>query len=250
MGRGASNDRLGESTAQRTAQQKDAEARLRALKETIGDGASSVHGAGGVRLAARAREWRRTLLEATDPFLPREHAGYFRACEEKHFGDRAVGSVFDSPTDLRELLGAGALQEGGLLRDDSRDRAALIADGAPADAFLGDCRYLRVPARGRMGMLRASELDPDTRVIAIRTKPGAPCSPVIFGQTGADCDFATVIIGPNEPRDGTLPSTSEMLFTAHPGPPVKPPDGFEEGEQLTVGEVLDRFGDIFLQVAE
>ena len=180
--------------------------------------------------------------DRVDDLLPVEHAAYLRSVDDKHFDPAGAGSVFIDCSSLRELLGRAAAQPGGLDRD---DRARLLADGVPASALLEHCRYLRVPAAGRMGLLDAAALPADTPVQVIRTKPGAPCSLVVRADRGDTVDYATVIIGPNEPQPGDPPaSTREMVWTAHPGPPIRPAtfDLWPEGTTVTAGEVLVRLG--------
>lgn len=69
-------------------------------------------------------------------------------------------------------------------------------------------------------------------------------------------DFGTIIIGPNEkdkdakPEDPG-PSTKEMVWTVHPGLPVRPvaEDIWPEGSEITVQEIIEKLGnDVFLNV--
>jgi hypothetical protein len=188
------------------------------------------------------------LSAHADTLLPAEHGDYLAAIDTKHFAAAtAAGSVFTSPNNLRDLLAVAQRQPGGLGRD---DRALMAADGVPADAFLDACRYLRVPARGRMGLIDADALPDDERVVVVRHKPGAPCSLTVRRPFGDPVDYATVVIGPN---DHERASTAEMVWTAHPGPPVRPSsaDHWDQGSVITVAQVRRRLGPgpLWLQAA-
>jgi hypothetical protein len=183
--------------------------------------------------------------------LPKEADGYFQDMERKHFDpQRAVGSLFTEAQNLRGLLEQAASQRGGLSGD---DRQKFIDMGVKPEALLGVCRYLKVETPGEVGIVSVKDLSPDTQVKVIRTKQGAPCSLVVEGKNLPKTDFGTIIIGPNEkskPED-LEPSTTEMVWTVHPGLPVRPAteDIWPEGSIITVKDVIEKLGnEVFLNI--
>lgn len=183
--------------------------------------------------------------------LPQEQAGYFQAMNDKHFvPEKAVGSLFTEVRDLSELLELAIEQRGNL---DGDDREEFIRMGMPAGTLMPQCRYIKVNTLGEVGIIKSTSLSPDTRVRVIRTKPHTPCSLVVEGEELPKVDFGTIIIGPNdkEKPEDPEPSTKEMVWTVHPGLPVKPAteEIWEEGSDITVQEVIDKLGDdVYLNV--
>lgn len=172
--------------------------------------------------------------------------------EVKHFDpEKGVGSLFTEIENLQDLLEKAIEQRGNL---DGDDREKFIAMGVPPEALMAFCRYLKVETPGEVGIANVKDLAPDTKVKVIRTKQGTPCSLVVEGQNLPITDFGTIIIGPNEKGkkpDDPEPSTKEMIWTVHPGLPVRPvtEDIWPEGSEITVQDVIDKFGDeVFLNV--
>lgn len=193
----------------------------------------------------------RNYTQEVSRVLPQEQVGYFQAVHDKHFvPETAIGSLFTDARNLHELLQIAAGQRGGL---DGDDREEFIRRGVPAGALMPQCRYLMVHTPGEVGITRVSDLPPDTEVQVIRTKPQTPCSLVVEREKLPSVDFGTIIIGPNEkeqPKDPD-PSTEEMVWTAHPGLPVRPAteDIWEEGASVTAEEVIAQLGDgVYLNV--
>lgn len=183
-------------------------------------------------------------MTTTHSLLPADMADYHDAVDAKHFGAQAVGSAFDSLEGVAALLAVAEATRGSL---DGDDRDQLIAGGADPAAFLPQCRYLRVDGvRGRLGLIAAADLDDAVEVMAVRTKEGAPCSLTVDGGSHPRpaVGWATVIVGPRPDGNG------EVLWTAHPGGPVRPAveDTLDDGATLTVGEVRRQFGDVWLQL--
>lgn len=183
--------------------------------------------------------------------LPEEKSAYFADMGAKHFvPETAVGSLFTDVHDLRSLLRLAQTQRGGLAGD---DREMFIALGAPEASMLPQCRYLKVETNGEVGIESVKELEPTTAVKVVRTKADAPCSLVIEKDEMPSISFGTIIIGPNgqlHPGDPE-PSTSELVWTVHPGLPVRPAMGdiWEEGSEITVMDVVDKLGnDVYLNV--
>ena len=187
------------------------------------------------------------LTGRIDELLPDDFAEYHEATERRHFSlaEGGVGSQFgdpDSPlggpSNLRELLEEAGVQRGGL---DGDDRDALIASGAPRDAFVDGPRYLMVHTPGVQGVVAASDLDDDDVVSFEVTKPDAPPTAIVDdGSVGRPrTDVATVIVGP-APSD----PSREVLWTAHPGLPVRPTSSEQvaDGTKMTVREVRERLG--------
>ena len=186
--------------------------------------------------------------------LPKEMAGYFEDTEKKHFDSAtAIGSLFTEVKTLEGLL-VKAIEQRGNLDDD--DRKQFIAMGVPPDAMLGFCRYIKVNTPGETGIRSIKDFPPETKVKVIRAKRGTPCSLVVETDNLPWVDFGTIIIGPNErsemakPED-PMPSTKEMIWTVHPGLPVRPAekDFWMEGTEITVKDILAKLGDdVFLNV--
>jgi hypothetical protein len=178
-------------------------------------------------------------------FLPEEHTAYFQSIEKRHFiRETAVGSLFTEAGSLSDLL-EKVVDQRGDLRGDDRDK--LIHRGVSEEALLKDCRYLMVNTPGEVGIIPASDLSDETPVRVVQTKPGVPLSLVVEMPTLPETDFGTVIIGPNEqekPEDPP-PSTKEMVWTVHPGPPVRPAtvDIWPEGANITVRDVKGELGE-------
>ncbi|MEI6237716.1 MAG: hypothetical protein WCP03_03910 [Candidatus Saccharibacteria bacterium] len=178
-------------------------------------------------------------------YLPSEFAEYYKAVEAKHFklSEKSVGSRFLEASNLEELLSLTAQQRGDLNGD---DRAKLATMGVPETALLSHCRYLIVETPGELGIINASELLPDSPIEVIRTKPNTPCSLVFRSTEFPETNLGLVIIGLNQKQspDGSDPSTKEMVWTVHPGPPVQPAseDIWAEGSVITAQEVVDKLG--------
>jgi hypothetical protein len=183
--------------------------------------------------------------------LPAEHAGYFKDTQDKHFdSEKAAGSLFTEVRTMEDLFKLAIQQRGSL---DGDDREKFVAMGVDPSALLAFCRYLKVDTKGEVGIKAAKDLPPETKVKVVRTKQGAPCSLIIESDEFADADFGTIVIGPNEkskPEDSE-PSTKEMVWTVHPGLPVRPiaSDTWQEGSEITVAEVISKLGvDVYLNL--
>ena len=107
-------------------------------------------------------------------------------------------------------------QRGNLLGD---DREKLIEMGCRPETLMPECRYLFVKTNGKNGIISSNELRDDDEIVALETKPGVPCSLVVMRDTLPDIDFGVVIIGKNEADN---PSSKEMVWTTHPGLPLRP----------------------------
>ncbi|OHA20565.1 MAG: hypothetical protein A2849_03075 [Candidatus Taylorbacteria bacterium RIFCSPHIGHO2_01_FULL_51_15] len=201
---------------------------------------------------AMSEQREKEFNERVQAVLPGEHAGYFKDMETKHFDpEKGVGSLFTEIKDLQSLLDKTIDQRGNL---DGDDREKFIAMGVKPEALMTFCRYLEVETPGEVGVSSVKDLSPDTRVKVIRTKQGAPCSLVVEGQNLPTTKFGTIIIGPNEKgkkSDDPEPSTREMIWTVHPGLPVRPAtqDIWPEGSEITIQDVIDKLGnDVFVNV--
>jgi hypothetical protein len=179
-------------------------------------------------------------------FFPKEHEVYFKDMHNKHFDpEKAVGSLFTEAKNIEELLEKVIEQRGSL---DGDDRQKFIEMGIKSEALMPQCRYLKVDTKGEFGIIKATDLSPDTKVKIIRTKAGAPCSLVVLKKELPQVDYGTVVIGPNE---GPEPSTKEMIWTVHPGLPVRPAskDIWPEGSEITIKDVINELGeDAYLNV--
>jgi hypothetical protein len=187
------------------------------------------------------------------PMLPASKADYYRSVEAKHFDrDCAVGSVFTDPSagslvELIDYVETTRRRRGGLTGD---DRDELIALGADPDAFApveSGIRYLKTVAGGKLGIVRAADLDPNTPVIAVRAKEGVPCALVAQSDVPRPkVDFGTVIVGPDPDGSG-----EDIVFTAHPGAPIRPAadDRYYAGQRLSAADAVANHGDgVYLQL--
>jgi len=68
----------------------------------------------------------------------------------------------------------------------------------------------------------------------------------VEGENFPTADFGVIVIGPNEKQkpDDMEPSTKEMIWTAHPGLPIRPAkdDSWPEGSKITVADVKAKLG--------
>ena len=183
------------------------------------------------------------VFKKTREILPLESTEYTESISTKHWGEGAVGSRFFEGNKLKDLLKTAITQRGSLEGD---DRNTLIEKGVDQSALMQECRYLVVKGGGEVGIIKAEDLPDDTEVKVVRTKPGAPCSLVVEGEKFPTADFGVIVIGPNEkakPEDAE-PSTKEMVWTAHPGLPIRPAkdDSWPEGSTITVADVKAKLG--------
>lgn len=184
-------------------------------------------------------------------FLPAEKEDYFKDLHKKHFlAETAVGSLFTDVKNLQELLDLTIEQRKEGL--DGDDKISLVAMGVAKNALLPQCRYLLVKTSGDVGIINAKELPQDQTVYVKRLKQGTPCTLFVENEIMPKTDIATIIIGPNEEDSA---STEEMIWTVHPGLPIRPAktDIWQEGSELTVMEVMEEFkklklGDAILNV--
>lgn len=213
--------------------------------------------------------------------LPEANMSYYANTDRMHCGPGEGGSKFEDPriTNIFEVIAMrGDLPERVAERVD--DREALKAAGAPDSAFLPATKGPDAPAglpealyykvegvEGRLGIIKVSELPPDTKVLVSREKgkstPGekgyAPTSFTVIRGTVEDMpktDFATIIVG----RMGGEQGANET-WTVHPGAPIRPavsqeyewtgdlrsPEELKEGEKqavrvMTIAELMEKAG--------
>ncbi len=177
--------------------------------------------------------------------MPEEQAQYLQSVDAKHFvPETAAGSLFTEVKSTANLLKLAMEQRGSLEGD---DRAKLIEMGVLESSLMPQCRYLAVETPGEIGIVKAAELSPDTGVHVTRFKPGVPCTLVVDMPELPTTNIGTIIIGPNEKEEETdpEPSTKEMVWTVHPGLPIRPAseDIWEEGSEIKVADVIQRLGE-------
>lgn len=214
--------------------------------------------------------------------LPEANMGYYASTDEMHCGPGEGGSKFEDPR-VRNIFDVIAMRRDLPERVAERadDREALKAAGAPESAFLPSTKGPGAPAglpealyykvegvEGRLGIIKAGELAPDTKVLIRREKGKsdpedkkgyAPVSFAAFGGAAEDMpktDFATIIVG----RSGGETGANEV-WTVHPGAPIRPaalkelpftadlrsPEETPEGEKqgvrvMTVAELMEKAG--------
>lgn len=174
--------------------------------------------------------------------MPEKFAGYYTDTEKKHFSDDKSGSTFTEAKNLNEVLSLAQQQRKNL---DGDDREALMARGAAPSSFTPGKRYLMVKTAGKLGTVRAGDLD-DNTVLTV-TQKSAKVKPVceLAVDSQKDTDFATVVIA-DKP---TLPGTEEhpsLLITAFPG--ASGPSGSNDdllpyvGKTMTVADAREIYG--------
>ncbi len=150
------------------------------------------------------------------------------------FTDPRVGNILDVVNMYKDLAKKVAGRED--------DREALMAAGAPSNAFLPSTKTEGMPAglpealyfkvdgvEGRLGIARIGDMDPGTRVLVRRekgqsdpkVKPYVPVSFTVVRGTVEDMpktDFATIIVGRS-------PGDEDGVWTLHPGAPIRPAGG-------------------------
>lgn len=139
---------------------------------------------------------------------------------------------------LNDVVALAYRQRGSLEGD---DREALVALGAPEEAFKPGMRYLLVRTSGTLGVQRSTGLADETPVHVVRSKPGAPCSLVLDVDAQPVGSVGTIVLG-RHPQD----ESREVVYTAHPGLPI-PPDftdrmGVHEGSTVSLSLVRAAFG--------
>lgn len=142
---------------------------------------------------------------------------YLRQCLASRLpGGSACGSVFTDYADDFALL--SALYAAPWEPFDHPD----VASGATA---------YRAPLRGRLGLVALASLDPETPVTLEDPKGTGTLSAVVTGVHGEEVAHATLILGPSE--------GAEIVYTFHPGDPVRPSSVRAEGmdgRRVTVAE--------------
>lgn len=227
------------------------------------------------------RDQQMSLSPELKALLPDENLSYLERTNEMHFGpgeggskfnDANVRSIFDVIKKYPEL-GEAVSQR----RD---DREALIAAGAPENAFLPavkgsdappglpEALYYKVEnVEGRLGIIKLKDLSDDTKILVRREKGKSdpkdkktyvPVSFTVVRGNAEDMprtDFATVIVGRSDGAEG-----KDAVWTVHPGAPIRPaggefpftagllgPDEIGEGEKqpahlMTVAELRKQTG--------
>ncbi len=188
--------------------------------------------------------------------IPSESFVFYERTNQMHCNpDTPGGSVFlpaseggvDTIFDVITKAGANELADNVKQRQD--DREALLAAGAPKNAFLPKERtddpaeevglYFKIDnIKGELGIIQLQDLDPATPVTVLQEKESAPISFSVQqpeGHSRPKTDFATVIIKKMPGED------ADKLWTIHPGVPIKPPklSAFSPGDKITVQDLLD-----------
>lgn len=190
-------------------------------------------------------QWMR-LSPDLKKLLPGENISYLEKTNEMHCGPGEGGSKFNDPR-VDSILDVVAMRkdipEAVTRRTD--DREALIAAGAPENAFLPavkgpdappglpEALYFKVDnVEGRLGIIRVGDLPPETQLLIRREKGKSdpsdrktyvPVSFTVVRGTVEDMpktDFATVIVGRNGGDE-----SSDAVWTVHPGAPIRPAGG-------------------------
>lgn len=200
---------------------------------------------------------RDNLSAEVKKLFPKEDLSYYESTNEMHCCKETTGgSKFYSEEkggvnnilEVVQKFGEDKLSAEIAERKD--DREALMAEGAPKDAFLPatkvegmpeglpEALYYKVDGiKGKLGIIKLSELPPNTKVKVLLEKENSPLSylAVLEDQEQPEVDFATIIVGRDPKRK------KDQVWTIHPGAPIKPAvlDKFSDGDEVTVKDLLD-----------
>ena len=153
-----------------------------------------------------------SIFAHTADLLPDHIAGLLAT---RNPGPDSSGSVFNVPQTVESL--------------DSADWQTFDhpAVQAPATAF-------RASIPGKVGIVRLDTLSADTAVKLTDGHETGFVSATVLGEAATPVDFSVMLVGPAD--DG-----SDIVWTVHPGEPVRPssiPAAGHEGETITVAEAL------------
>jgi len=156
-------------------------------------------------------------------------------------------------------------------KDDSKDREFLMQKGAPQSCMLPFAKYYSVNGiRGKCRIVSVKELSDSTLVTLVPSPKGTP-SLVISAKDAPESalrevDYATVIVGPADGREG------ETIWTMHAGHPaplipiqkntenvplrddqgrmvVPETTGWKYGDQIPISDVKSKLGeDVFISI--
>lgn len=160
--------------------------------------------------------------------------------EVKHFSkEGGAGSLFTEVKSVQELLEVCQRQRGTL---DGDDRAQFIARGIPDAALQEDCRYLYVKTEGILGVIRADECTPETKVYIVRMKQNErhngvikviPPSLLVIADRGSVTDEGTIIVS----------KTTNKIVTVFAGLPIVPQNRhWASGDNITAKDVITKLG--------
>lgn len=128
---------------------------------------------------------------ATDP-------SYLASClAQRQPGQGGAGSRFLSATTLEDLQNV------------AWEEYSHPAISSPARGY-------RAPIRGRFGLLRLADLNPETEVVLSDPKSTGNVEAVVEGALGPEVDFTVLLLGPDRS------SGKEVVWTFFPGEPIMP----------------------------
>ncbi len=205
-----------------------------------------------------------------------EEQEYLDGMSAQHFKSRkdpearTMGSVIysESCPDSMHVLELVAAKLG---QDDSADREALVKKGAPASCMLPFCNYyIAEGLYGQSRIVSVRDLSDDTKVQLKPSPKGSPSLIISSDKAPARAlqavNFATVIVGPADGREG---KTVWTMHAGHPAPmipiqkdaenrPARDNEGrmfvpesfgWKYGDELTVAEVKAKIGeDAFISI--
>jgi len=202
-------------------------------------------------------EIRDNLPEKLQGLFPEEEWAYYEATNKMHCSEEETGgSKFNSAEkggvdnilQVMQKYGEDKLIK--KLEEREDDREELLKVGAPQNAFLPatkvegmpeslpEALYYKVDGiKGKLKIVKLSDLSPDTKVKVLQEKENTPLSylAVLEDDKEPEVDFATIIIG-RDPK-----TKKEQVWTIHPGAPIKPAvlDVFVDGDEVTVEDLLN-----------
>lgn len=137
---------------------------------------------------------------------------------------RAVGSVYQGMT------------------PDQIESMVLAAEWEPYGnpAVMTGCTAAIASLPGRLGLTRLDELPNDKPVYLLDPKKTGKCSAVIAGILGPWVPFSVLILGMEKLEDGSEEQEEEIVFTFHPGDPVRASELPVEGNagRVSVAEAI------------
>lgn len=141
-----------------------------------------------------------------------------RCLAQRQPGEGGAGSRFLSALTLEDLQNA------------AWEEYAHGAIQAPAIGF-------RAPIHGRLGIIRLSDLDPQTVVVLDDRKSTGKVAAVVEGVLGPEVDFTVLLLGPGSEK-GKL-----VVWTFFPGEPINPSQvdaqEYAHGTQVTAARAIE-----------
>jgi hypothetical protein len=182
------------------------------------------------------------LPPAIRDLIPDDNLDYYKKTNEMHCDISSPGgSKFIEIENIFKVFDVAGVKIAKMIEKREDDRESLLVAGADQTAFLPATRgnndpeglpealyYMVENIKGKIGIIQLKDLSLDTQIIIRREKSvkdeegleKVPCSLSVIKESiedMPDTDFATVIIGRKNSKEG-----KNELWSIHPGIPVRP----------------------------